>query len=306
MIRYIVKRLLIMIPILIGIIFITFFLLNVVPGNPVALMMKEKVNAQVLANLTERMHLNDPWYIRFLAYMGGLFKGDMGVSYKLNRDVSTLIATAFPHTVKLTIASLIVSWLIGIPAGIASAVKKGSALDNTLMTFSLCGISVPAFWVGLLFQYIFGYKLGVLPISGFDSFASIIMPAFCLGWASSGSIARMTRTNLLEVMKNDYIRTARSKGLRESSIVLFHALKNSMMPVVTMMAVQVSGLLSGAVITETVFSIPGLGRISVNAIQNRDMPLLQGTVIFAGMLIMVGNLLADIAYSLLDPRIRVS
>ena len=305
MLKYIVKRVLITIPILIGIVFIIFFLLNIVPGDPVTIMMKEKIKPAVMENLRMRMHLDDPWYVRFVAYIGNALKGDLGVSYKLNRDVSDLIRDSLPATAMLTFLSLIIAWLIGIPTGIISAVKKGKATDGFLMTFSLCGVSMPAFWSGLLLQYVFAYKLGWLPTSGFDTAAKLIMPSFCLGWSSSGSIARMTRTNLLEVMKNDYIQTARSKGLDEIKIVVRHALKNSMLPVVTIMAVQVSGLLSGAVITETIFGIPGIGRISVNAIHSRDMPLLQGTAIFTAVLIILGNLVADILYSVLDPRIRV-
>jgi len=305
MLKYILKRVLITLPILIGIVFVIFFMLNVVPGDPITIMMKEKIKPAVMENLRARMRLNDPWYVRFVAYLGNALKGDLGVSYKLNREVSDLIKESLPATAKLTFFSLVIAWLIGIPAGIISAIKKGKAADGVLMSFSLFGVSMPAFWAGLLMQYIFAYKLGWLPTSGFETLAQVIMPAFCLGWSSSGSIARMTRTNLLEVMKNDYIRTARSKGLKELSVVAGHALKNSMLPVVTIMAVQVSGLLSGAVVTETIFGIPGVGRISVNAIHTRDMPLLQGTAIFSAFLIIAGNLLADIAYSILDPRIRV-
>ena len=307
MLSYIIKRILIAIPILIGIVFLIFAMLQIVPGNPIAVMMKEKANPEVIANLTERMHLNDPWYIRFVRYIWDALHGDFGISYKMkNREVSDMIMDAFPNTVKLTVAALIIAWVIGIPTGIISAVKRGSWLDSVLMTFSLCGVSMPTFWVALLFQYVFGHTLRILPISGFSSFEHLIMPAFVLGWSYSGSIARMTRTNLLEAMHNDYIRTARAKGLKESGVIRLHALKNAMMPVVTMMAMQVAGMLSGAVMTETIFSIPGLGRITVDAIKNRDMPLLQGSTIFAAALIILGNLVADIAYSFLDPRIRVS
>lgn len=295
------------IPILIGIVFLIFAMLQIVPGDPVTVMMKEKANPDVIANLTERMHLNDPWYIRFVRYIWDALHGDFGISYKMkNREVKTMIMDAFPNTVKLTVAALLIAWTIGIPVGIISAVKRGSVLDNVLMAFALCGVSVPTFWVAILFQYVFGHTLRLLPISGFSSFKHIIMPAFVLGWSYSGSIARMTRTNLLEAMHNDYIRTARAKGLLEKNVIRLHALKNSMMPVVTMMAVQVAGMLSGAVMTETIFGIPGLGRITVDAIKNRDMPLLQGATIFAAVLIILGNLIADISYSFLDPRIRVN
>ncbi len=214
MVKYIVKRILISIPILIGIVFLIFLMLQVVPGDPITLMMKEKANPMVIANLTERMHLNDPWYIRFFRYIWDALHGDFGISYKLkNREVSKLILDAFPNTVKLAVAAMIVSWSIGIPVGIISAVKRGSALDSILMTFALIGVSMPAFWVAILFQYGFGYTLHLFPISGFSSWKHLIMPAFVLGWAYAGSIARMTRTNLLEAMSNDYIRTARAKGL---------------------------------------------------------------------------------------------
>lgn len=304
MVTYIIKRILTAIPILIGIVFLIFLMLQVVPGDPITVMMKEKANPEVIANLTERMHLDDPWYVRFVRYIWDALHGDFGISYKMkNRAVLDMIMDAFPNTVKLTIASLLVAWCIGIPVGIVSAVKRGSVLDNLLMTFSLCGVSMPTFWVA---QFVFGHTLRLLPISGFSSFKHLIMPAFVLGWSYSGSIARMTRTNLLEAMHNDYIRTARAKGLNEGGVIRLHALKNSMMPVVTMMAMQVAGMLSGAVMTETIFSIPGLGRITVDAIKNRDMPLLQGATIFAATLIIIGNLIADITYSLLDPRIRVN
>lgn len=307
MVTYIIKRILTAIPILIGIVFLIFLMLQVVPGDPITVMMKEKANPEVIANLTERMHLDDPWYVRFVRYIWDALHGDFGISYKMkNRAVLDMIMDAFPNTVKLTIASLLVAWCIGIPVGIVSAVKRGSVLDNLLMTFSLCGVSMPTFWVAILFQFVFGHTLRLLPISGFSSFKHLIMPAFVLGWSYSGSIARMTRTNLLEAMHNDYIRTARAKGLNEGGVIRLHALKNSMMPVVTMMAMQVARMLSGAVMTETIFSIPGLGRITVDAIKNRDMPLLQGATIFAATLIIIGNLIADITYSLLDPRIRVN
>ncbi|MDD6047204.1 MAG: ABC transporter permease [bacterium] len=307
MLQYCIKRILTAIPILIGIVFLIFAMLQIVPGDPVTVMMKEKANPDVIANLTERMHLNDPWYVRFVRYIWDALHGDFGISYKMkNREVKAMIMDAFPNTVKLTVAALLIAWTIGIPVGIISAVKRGSVLDNVLMAFALCGVSVPTFWVAILFQYVFGHTLRLLPISGFSSFKHIIMPAFVLGWSYSGSIARMTRTNLLEAMHNDYIRTARAKGLLEKNVIRLHALKNSMMPVVTMMAVQVAGMLSGAVMTETIFGIPGLGRITVDAIKNRDMPLLQGATIFAAVLIILGNLIADLSYSFLDPRIRVN
>ena len=302
--KYIIKKILLSIPVLIGMVLITFILLNIVPGDPVALMMKEHISADVVARVRAQMHLDDPAYIRFFRFLWNALHGDFGTSYKLNRSVSSLLIDAFPNTLVLSLAAALVSWIIGIPAGILSAVKQYSFTDNFFMGFSLLGVSMPVFWVGLLFQYIFSLKLGILPASGFDGPEFIIMPAIVLGWSSAGTIARLTRSSLLEVMRNDYIRTARAKGLSEIKVVANHALKNSLLPVVTVMALQVAGLLSGAVITESVFDIPGIGRVAVNAIQNRDMPLLQGAVVLTTFLVIVGNLAADILYSYLDPRIK--
>lgn len=302
--KYIIKRVVGAIPLIIGISLITFILLNVVPGDPVALMMKEHASPDVIERVRIEMHLDDPAYIRYFRFLGGAIKGDLGTSYKLNRPVTTLIKDAFPSTLILAICAALVSWIIGIPAGIISAIKKNKFIDNFLMGFSLLGVSMPVFWAGLLFQYIFGVKLGILPVSGFDGIEYVIMPAIVLGWSSAGTIARLTRSCLLEVMRNDYIRTARAKGLREVRVVVGHALKNSMLPVVTVMALQVAGLLSGAVITESVFGIPGVGRIAVNAIQSRDMPLLQGAVMFEIVLVIIGNIVADVLYAYLDPRIK--
>ncbi|MDN5311352.1 MAG: peptide/nickel transport system permease protein [Thermoanaerobacteraceae bacterium] len=301
---YIIKRILISIPVIIGITVITFFLLNVVPGDPVVLMMKEHISPDVVERVKAEMHLNDPVYLRYIKYMWGALHGDLGRSYKLNREVGDLIVDAFPNTLKLSVAAVLIAWIVGIPAGIVSAVKQYSFIDNFFMGFALLGVSMPVFWSALIMQYIFALKLGMLPVSGFAGPQYIIMPAIVLGWSSAASIARLTRSSLLEVIRTDYIRTARAKGLREWQVVFYHALKNSMLPVVTIMAIQIASLLSGAVITESVFGIPGIGRLSVNAIQNRDMPLLQGTLIFTVVLVILGNLFADIAYSYLDPRIK--
>ncbi|HMM19202.1 MAG TPA: ABC transporter permease [Selenomonadales bacterium] len=302
--RFVLNRLLGSVPILLGVILIIFVLLNVVPGDPVALMMAEHIDPDVVARVRAEMHLDDPLYVRFGRFVWDALHGDFGVSYKMNRPVATLLMDAFPNTLLLAVAAALFSWLVGIPAGILSVVKKNSFPDYFSMGFALLGVSMPVFWAGLLMQYIFAFQLGWLPVSGFNSPLCLIMPAVVLGWSSAGMIARLTRSSLLEVMGNDYIRTARAKGLTAVSVLVNHALKNSFLPVVTVMAIQVASLLSGAVITETIFSIPGIGRIAVNAIQARDMPLLQASVIFTTLLVIIGNLAADIMYSILDPRIK--
>ena len=304
MLKYIIKKIIFSIPLLLGISLLTFTLLNVVPGDPVALMMKEHVSPDVIAHVRAQMNLDDPAYVRFFRFMFNALKGDLGISYKLNRPVTSLLIGAFPNTLILALSAAVVSWVIGIPAGILSAVRRNSFADNFVMGFSLLGVSMPVFWAGLIFQYIFAVKLGILPVSGFNGPEYVVLPAIVLGWSAAGTIARLTRSCLLEVMRNDYIRTARAKGLNEIKVIVGHALKNSMLPVVTVMALQVAGLLSGAVITESIFGIPGIGRIAVNAIQTRDMPLLQGAVMFTISLVIIGNLVADILYAYLDPRIK--
>lgn len=304
MLKKVVKRILISIPVLIGVVLAIFVMLRIVPGNPVITMMGEHVNPAVIEKISKEMGLDQPYYIQFLKYIANALRGDFGTSYRLNRNVTQIIIEAFPNTVKLSLLAAAVSWLIGIVAGIVAAIRQNRLLDRLFMGCALMGVSMPVFMTALVLQYVFAFKLKWFPVSGFDSFRAMILPAIVLGWNSAGSIARMTRSNLVEIMQEDYIRTARAKGLREYAVIIFHALKNAMLPVVTMMALQISSMLSGAVLTESVFGVPGIGRLAVNAIETRDMPLLQGTVVFTTVLIIVGNLIADLLYNVLDPRIR--
>ncbi len=304
MLVFALKRIAVSIPVLIGTTALLFVMLNVIPGDPIALLMKEHASAEVIERVRSQMNLDDPMITRYFRFLFAALQGDLGVSIKLNRPVTTLILNAFPNTLILAMSAAVVSWVIGIPAGVLSAVRRDSLLDNFFMGFSLLGVSMPIFWSALLLQYVFAMQLKWLPVSGFYGPKYVILPAIVLGWSSAGVIARLTRSSLLEVMRHDYIRTARAKGLREIRVISSHALKNALIPVVTIMAIQVASLLSGAVITEAIFGIPGVGRISVNAIQARDMPLLQGSVLFATALVILGNLVADILYSVLDPRIR--
>jgi peptide/nickel transport system permease protein len=304
MLKYVFNRVLQFIPVIIGTTFLTFVLLQVVPGDPIALMMKEHISPDVVERVRKEMRLDDPWPQRYVRYMWDAAHGDFGESYKTRRQVSDMLKTAFPATLALTGASLLVAWGVGIPAGIIAATRPYTKSDHALTTFALLGVSIPIFWLGLIFQFVFGYKLDLLPISGFKGAEYLIMPAICLGLGSAAVISRLTRSSLLEVMSADYIRTARAKGLRGRIVLLRHALKNSLLPVVTVMAIQVADLLSGAVITESVFGIPGIGRVSVGAIQRRDFPLLMGSVIMTVVLVVVGNLIADLSYAYLDPRIR--
>lgn len=304
MLNKILKRIIISIPVLVGVILIIFIMLRIVPGDPVTTMMGEHVNLAVIEKVSKEMGLDQPMYVQFFKYVGNALKGDFGTSYRLNRNVTQIIRDAFPNTVKLSVCAALVAWVIGITTGIIAAVRQNKLLDRLFMGGALMGVSMPVFMTALLLQYVFAFKLKWFPVSGFDSLRAMVLPAIVLGWNSAGSIARMTRSNLIEVMQNDFIRTARAKGLRENGVIVKHALKNAMLPVVTMMALQVSSMLSGAVLTESVFGIPGIGRLAVNAIETRDMPLLQGTVIFTTVIIIMGNLIADLLYNVLDPRIR--
>ena len=305
MIKHIVKRILIAIPVLICVILVIFVMLRILPGNPAETMAGEHVSQAVIDKISREMGLDEPLYIQFFKYLANAVRGDFGTSYRLNRNVTGIILEAFPNTVKLSICAAVIAWVIGITAGLVAAINQNRILDRLFMGVSLAGVSMPVFMIALVLQYLFAFQFKIFPVSGYDSLACMVLPAISLGWNSAGSIARMTRSNLVEVMQGDYIRTARAKGLRESGVIIGHALKNAMLPVVTMMALQISSMLSGAVLTESVFGIPGIGRLAVNAIETRDMPLLQGTVIFTTILVIIGNLVADILYSVLDPRIRV-
>ena len=304
MLRKIIERLLLSIPILFGVILLIFIMLRIVPGDPITTMLGEHVDLRTIEKIKVEMGLDKPLYIQFFRYIVNILRGDFGTSYRLNRNVSKIIIEAFPNTLKLALSSALFAWILGISTGIVSAIYKNKFIDRLFMTGALMGVSMPIFMLALGLQYLLAFKFPIFPVSGYDSILSMILPAIALGWNSAGSIARMTRSNLVEVLREDYIRTARAKGLNEADVIISHALKNALLPIVTMMALQLSSMLSGAVITESIFGIAGVGRLAVNAIETRDMPLLQGTVIFTTLLIILGNLLADVLYSIIDPRIR--
>ena len=305
MINNILKRVLQTVFILIGVALLVFLMLRIIPGNAIITMMGEHTNPEAIERMTAELGLDKPFYVQFWMYLKGVLTGDLGTSYSLNRPVSELIGTAFPNTVRLAVFAALVAWIVGILCGIIAAVKKNSILDHTFMGFSLLGVSVPVFMVAMVLQYLLAYKLDWFPInSSGTGWIGYVLPAIALGWNSAGSIARLTRSTLMEVLQEDYIDTARAKGYRQLYVIVNHALRNAILPVITMMAVQLSSLLSGAVICETVFSINGIGRLAVQAIEGRDIPLLQGTILFSTVIVIVGNLIADCLYSVLDPRIR--
>lgn len=290
--------------VLLGVMLLVFIMLRIVPGNPVSVLLGEHYSQETIDRLTETMNLDKPLLWQFLYYVKGVFQGNLGISYVKRRPVTDLILMAFPYTMKLALMAAAFAWIIGLVAGIIAAIKQNKAPDHIFMAFSLAGVSVPIFMTSLFLQYMLSFKMKLLPLTSDGSLTSLILPAIALGWNSAGTIARMTRSSLIEVMQSDYIDTARAKGLSRGAVILGHALKNSMLPVITMMALQLSSMMSGAVITESIFAIPGIGRLATEAIQNRDMPLLQGTILFTTIIVILGNLLADFLYSVLDPRIR--
>ena len=302
--KRVLGRLLTMIPVLLGVMLLIFIMLRVVPGDPVSILLGEHYSQETVARLTRAMNLDKPLFEQFVSYVAGALRGDLGVSYAMKRPVTELILRAFPYTLKLTVLALIFAWGIGLTTGIIAAITKNKAPDRIFMAFSLAGVSMPIFMAALILQYFLAYRLKLVPVTSNGSLVSMILPAIALGWNSAGSVARMTRSSLIDVMMSDYIDTARAKGLTRPAVIFRHALKNSMLPVITMMTLQLSSMLSGAVVTESVFAIPGIGRLATDAIQNRDMPLLQGTILFTTILVMLGNLLADLLYTVLDPRIR--
>jgi len=302
--KRVLGRLLSMIPVLLGVMLLIFIMLRVVPGDPVSILLGEHYSQETVERLTRAMNLDKPLFEQFVSYVAGALRGDLGVSYAMKRPVTELILRAFPYTLKLTVLALVFAWGIGLTTGIIAAITKNKAPDRIFMAFSLAGVSMPIFMAALILQYFLAYRLKLVPVTSNGSLVSMILPAIALGWNSAGSVARMTRSSLIDVMMSDYIDTARAKGLTRSAVIFRHALKNSMLPVITMMTLQLSSMLSGAVVTESVFAIPGIGRLATDAIQNRDMPLLQGTILFTTILVMLGNLLADLLYTVLDPRIR--
>jgi len=305
MIKYISRRLLYLLPVLIGVSFIVFTLLYITPGDPAKMMLGEQADTEALEELREELGLNDPFLVQYGNYIKNIVvKGDIGTSYSTNRPVLTEILDVFPNTLKLAVAATSIAIVLGIIFGIISAVKQYSIIDSIITVFALLGISMPMFWVGLLMILLFSVKLGWLPPSGLDSFKSLIMPAIALGAQSIAVITRMTRSSMLEVVRQDYIRMAKSKGQEEHIIIFKHAFRNALIPIITVIGLQFGLLLGGAIITESVFSIPGLGRLMIESIKTRDFPVVQGVVLFMAVTFSLVNLVVDLLYSYVDPRIR--
>ena len=304
MLKFIFKRLLLAIPTILGVIFIVMLTIELVPGDPVELMLGEHGTQEAVHNVRTALGLDKPLLIRYFLYLRNLARGDMGRSIRENRAVIKEVSDVWPATLELTFAAMVIAVVIGVTVGILSAVRPNSFFDNVNRIISLFGLSMPVFWTGLVLIVIFSFWLRFLPIGGTGSLRHLILPAFTLSLPSIAMISRMTRSSLLEVLKEDYVRTARAKGLSQKTVILRHALKNALIPIVTLSGLQMGQLMGGAILTETVFAWPGLGRLMVRAIFARDFILLQGAVLIFALAFVVINLIVDISYSFLDPRVN--
>lgn len=307
MIRYLVNRLALSAVVVFGVSVLVFLMLHLVPGDPAVVMLSEQANASDVQHLRHELGLDQPLWAQYGLYLERVLHGDLGRSIRLRRPVSELIAGRLPNTLELAVASLSLATLVGVAVGAVSAVRRGRLADHLAMAGALLGVSLPSFWLGLMLILLFGLRLSALPIAGNqDGFASLVLPALTLATVPMATIARLTRSGLLDVLGEDYIRTARAKGLNELAVIVSHALRNSMIPVITVVGVQFGVLLGGAIIVETVFAWPGVGRLLIDAVSARDFPLVQGIMLFISISFVLVNLCADLVYAYVDPRIRYS
>lgn len=314
MLTFIFRRLFSAIPTLILVSLFVFTLQKLLPGDPVLAMAGEERDPAVMEYLRDKYRLNDPVPLQYIHWVGNVLQGDFGTSLRTEQPVTTLLASKLPVTIELALLALIIALLIGIPTGVISAVRKGTAVDYGANVVALSGISIPHFWLGILLIMIFAVKLQWLPASGFVPLAedigqnlkTLVLPAFVLGAGLSGVLMRHTRSAMLEVLRADYVRTARAKGLFPRTVILKHALRNALMPIVTLTTLLFGELLGGAVLTEQVFSIPGFGKMIVDAVFNRDYAVVQGVVLCVAIGFLLLNLLADVLYRMINPRLRTA
>lgn len=304
MYQYIMRRLLLTIPVVIGVSLIVFSLIRLLPGDPARALAGVNATPEYIQQVRDRYGLDDPIHVQYGNFMSGLVTGDLGVSTFSRRPVTTEIGERFPRTLTLASISLFIATVVGVSAGIVSATRRNSIFDNASMFVALVGVAAPVFWMALMLQLLFAVQLRWLPATGMGGVSHLILPSITLGMASAALMARITRSSMLDVLKQDFITTARSKGLAERVVIYKHALKNALIPVVTVLGLQFGILLGGAVLTETVFAWPGVGRLLVDAILRRDYPVVQGTVMLLALLFVIINLVVDVIYAFLDPRIH--
>lgn len=302
--RFIARRLLLAVPTLFGVLVIAFLLLYVAPGDPVEAMIGERADSATIARLRAELHVDDPLPRRFAHYVGRVAVGDLGRSYITDRPISQDIRERFPKTLQLAGAAMLLAAVVGITLGVLSARNPGGLVDRFALGLAYLGISFPVYWVGLLLILLFAVTLKWLPPSGYGSLRFLVLPALTLGMRSIAFLARMTRSAMLDALNADFVRTARAKGLGEWIVTVRHALRNALIPVITVLGLDFGAYLTGSILTETIFSWPGIGRYVVNAISRRDLPAIQGSVLFLSTVFVLVNLLTDLAYAQADPRVR--
>ena len=304
MIRFLARRLLLTLPVLLGVATLVFSLIHLIPGDPAQAMLGETASPDEIAELRARLGLDRPLPEQYTSFLGGLVRGDLGMSLRTSQPVTTMILERMPATFELAAAAMLFAVLVAMPLGIAAAVWRGTSVDHSAMTLALMGISIPNFWLGPLLAIVFAVELGWLPVSGRGTWAHLVLPAISLGAALAAILARMTRATLLEELREQYVQAARARGTSRLRAVVGHAFRNSLIPVVTLIGLQFGAVLTGAVITETIFAWPGIGRLLIQSISFRDYPLVQGCILLIAMTYVGVNLLTDLVYGVLDPRIR--
>ena len=304
MLKLIGKRLLMMIPIIIGISFLIFLIMDLTPGDAASAMLGASASQEEVEELREELGLNDSVFVQYFRYMKGAIRGDFGISFRTKSDLWLEVGPRIPITFKLAFWAMLIMIVIAVPIGIISAVKQYSISDRIITVLSMLMTAMPTFWFGLMLMVVFALKLGWLPSIGIDSWKSFVLPSITSAIAMTASLLRMTRSNMLEVIRSDYIRTARAKGATEFSVIMNHALRNALLPVVTLIGLNFGGMLGGAMATESVFSIPGLGTLLITSVRCKDSPTVVTIVILAAISISVVNLLVDILYAFIDPRVR--
>ena len=303
MLIFVLRRLLLTLPVLLGVLFVVMLTMDLIPGDPVQLMLGDAASKENVARFREHLGLDRPLVVRYVRYIGHVMTGDLGRSIQQNRPVVDELGDAWPATLQLTVAALLLAAVVGVATGIVSAIWPNSLFDALSRLSSLFGLSMPVFWTGLVLIVVFAFWLPLLPVGGVGSPSHLVLPAVTLALPSIAMIARMTRSSVLEVLREDYVRTARAKGVGERLVVAKHALRNAAIPILTLVGLQAGQLMGGAVLTETVFAWPGLGRLMVKAIFARDYILLQGAVLIFAMAFVVINLIVDVSYGMLDPRV---
>ena len=304
MIRYLTRRLLLTIPVILGVATLVFSLIHLVPGDPAQVMLGEGAAEKDVLELRTRLGLDRPLLEQYGSFLSGLIRGDLGSSFRTGQPVTTSILERVPATVELALAAMAVAMIVAFPLGIIAAVRQGGFADHAAMTTALAGISIPNFWLGPMLAIVFSIELGWLPVSGRGGWESLILPAISLGAALAAILARMTRASLLEELRELYVRAARARGVKGARAILRHALRNSLIPLVTILGLQFGAVLTGAVITETIFAWPGIGRLLIQSITTRDYPLVQGCILLIAVTYVTVNLVTDLLYGVLDPRIR--